>query len=208
MAFVCLAPSLFISVITASVEKTIWARNTEKQNSVFSLPFLTLSFWWTDSISLFACNYLGLAASAVVIFPEITSEQRPSVPGLTSDWPSIYLHGTGLNLGRNSLHWCPCAGWDTAALLSQLEVKCNKTISHCDHWLFNVYFYSLIAIPDSSNIIIHTYPVKSTPCAGALLVLLGWESWLDEEQSFAALAGSWEEMSLAGTAECIGCRVV
>lgn len=125
MAFVCLAPSLFISVITASVEKSIWVPGTYWDRMVFLSPFLTLSFWWTDSISLFACNYLGLAASAVVIFPEITSEQRPSVPGLTSDWPSIYLHGTGLNLGWNSLHWCPCDGWDTAALLPQMEVQAN-----------------------------------------------------------------------------------
>ncbi len=78
----------------------------------------------------------------VVIFPEITSEQRPSVHGLTSDWPSIYLHGTGLNLGRNSLHWCPCAGWDTAALLSQLEVK----------W---IHFFHTAIIDDLMCIIIH-----------------------------------------------------
>lgn len=64
---------------------------------------------------------MGWAASGAVILAEITSEQRPSVPGLTSDWPFIYLHGTGLNSGRNLLHRCPCAGTDTAALLSQIE---------------------------------------------------------------------------------------
>lgn len=49
---------------------------------------------------------------------------------------------------------------------------------------------------------VHTLTrVKPTPCSGVLLLLLGW--W-DEAEPFAALTASREEMSLAGTAECIG----